>query len=144
MRLGDTNGKIVYSLVTDVIENSFYKPHITFSNPISEALKELKQFNLERIYLSPLIKKYYEDIKSLFYILFERFLRDVKQDNQDSIIFSAFLENKPDAYMASHKPEEVVRDFIAGMTDRFFLRMCPDKMRPLMQTNILETYREKR
>ena len=142
--LGDTNGTIVYSLVTDVIENSFHQPHITFSHPISEALKALKQFNLERIYLSPLIKKYYEDIRSLFHILFERFLHDVKHDNRDSIIFSAFLENKPDAYMASHQPEEVVRDFIAGMTDRFFLRLCPDKMRPLMQTNILEAYREKR
>lgn len=143
-RLGNTNGTIVYSLVTDVIENSFDHPHITFSGSISEALKELKQFNLEKIYLSPLIKKYYEDIKSLFYLLFERFLGDVKNDNRDSVIFSAFLENKSDAYMASHQPEEVVRDFIAGMTDRFFLRLCPDKMRPLMQTNILESYRENR
>ncbi len=143
-RLGDTNGTIVYSLVTDVIENSFHQPYIAFSRPISEALKALKQFNLERIYLSPLIKKYYEDIKSLFYILFERFLHDVQHDNRDSIIFSAFLENKPDVYIASHQPAEVVRDFIAGMTDRFFLRLCPDKMRPLMQTDILEVYRENR
>ena len=143
-RLGDTNGTIVYSLVTDVIENSFHQPHITFSEPISEALKTLKQFNLERIYLSPLIKKYYDDIKTLFHILYERFLHDVNHDNRGSIIFSAFLENKSDAYMASHQPEEFVRDFIAGMTDRFFLRLCPDKMRPLMRTNILEDYRENR
>ena len=119
-------------------------PYITFSKPISDALKELKQFNLEKIYLSPLIKKYYEDIRSLFHLLFERFLQDVKNDNRDAVIFSAFLENKSDVYMASHKPEEIVRDFIAGMTDRFFLRLCPDKMRPLMQTNILESYRENR
>ncbi len=141
-QLGNTNGTIVYSLVTDVIENSFDHPYITFSKPISDALKELKQFNLEKIYLSPLIKKYYEDIRSLFYLLFERFLQDVKNDNRDAVIFSAFLENKSDVYMASHQPEEIVRDFIAGMTDRFFLRLCPDKMRPLMQTNILESYRE--
>jgi dGTPase len=140
-RLGETNGTIVYSLVTDVIENSFHQPYITFSGPISEALKELKQFNLEKIYLSPLIKKYYEDIKSLFHILFEQFLEDVRQDNRNSIIFSAFLENRSDLYMASHQPEEVVRDFIAGMTDSFFLRLCPNKMRPLMRTNILESHR---
>ena len=141
-RLGDTNGTIVYSLVTDVIENSFHQPHISFSRPVSEALKELKQFNLERIYLSPLVKKHYEDIKSLFHLLFERFLYDVKNDNKNSIIFSAFLENKSDVYVASHRSEEVVRDFISGMTDRFFLRLCPDKIKPLMKTNILESYWE--
>ena len=50
-RLGDTNGTIVYQLVTDVIENSFRKPMVSFSPEISNALKRLKEFNLERIYL---------------------------------------------------------------------------------------------
>ena len=137
-RLGSTNGTIVYSLVTDVIENSFDLSHIAFSESVSHALKMLKRFNLERIYLNPLVKRYYEDIKALFHLLFERFLHDVMTDNKDSVIFSAFLENKSDTYRSSHRPEEVVRDFIAGMTDRFFLRLCPDKTKPFMRTNILE------
>ena len=138
-RLGETNGSIVYSLVTDVIENSFDQAYVAFSGSVSDALKELKRFNLERIYLNPVVKRYYDDIKTLFDFLFERFLHDVKNDNRDSVIFSAFLEDKSETYMVSHRPEEIVRDFIAGMTDRFFLRMCPDKMRPLMRTNILDT-----
>jgi dGTPase len=137
-RLGNTNGTIVYSLVTDIIENSFDRSHIAFSQSVSHALKTLKRFNLERIYLNPLIKRHYKDIKALFHFLFERFLHDVMADNRDSVIFSAFLENKSDTYRASHRPEEVVRDFISGMTDRFFLRLCPDKMKPFKQTNILE------
>ena len=143
-RLGDTNGTIVYSLVTDVIENSFHHPYIAFSGPVSDALKELKRFNLERIYLNPLIKRYAEDINTLFKLLFDRFLNDVKKDNRASIIYSAFLNNKSEVYMTSHQPEEFVRDFIAGMTDRFFLRLCPDKMRPLMQTDILASCGENR
>ena len=138
-RLGNTNGTIVYSLVTDVIENSFEHPYIAFSEPVSTALKTLKQFNLERIYLNPLVKKYCKDIKALFYLLFERFLGDVNKGNQKSIIYSAFLIDKSETYMLSHRPEEVVRDFIAGMTDRFFLRLCPHEMRPLMQSDIPDT-----
>ena len=141
-RLGDTNGTIVYNLVTDVIENSVNHDYVAFSQPISQALKELKRFNLERIYLNPLIKKYAEDIKCLFKFLFERFLHDVNSGNRTSIIYSAFLKDKSDAYLLSHKPEELVRDFIAGMTDRFFLNLCPQKMRPRMQTSILEAYQE--
>ena len=143
-RLGDTNGTIVYSLVTDVIENSFDQPYIAFSGAVSDALKELKRFNLDKIYLNPLIKKNYENIRSLFHLLFDRFLHDVKNGNKASVIFSAFLEDKSDTYMASHQPEEIVRDFIAGMTDRFFLRLCPEEMQPRIQANPLETYRKNR
>jgi dGTPase len=33
-------------------------------------------------------------------------------------------------YLERHRPAEVVRDFIAGMTDRYFLDLCPEEMRP--------------
>jgi dGTPase len=34
------------------------------------------------------------------------------------------------AYTATHSSAEIVRDFIAGMTDEYFLSQCPDSMRP--------------
>jgi len=134
--LGDTNGAIVYSLVTDVIENSVDQSHVAFSRPVSEALKALKQFNLDQIYLNPLIKKNYNDIQRLFEFLFEQYLNDIKQGNQSSVIFSAFLQSKSDKYLISHQPEEFVRDFIAGMTDRFFLRQCPQEIKSKLQSGI--------
>jgi dGTPase len=33
-------------------------------------------------------------------------------------------------YLESCSHEEIVRDFIAGMTDQYFLRQCPENMRP--------------
>ena len=134
--LGDSNGSIVYSLVTDIIEHSFDRSYIAFSHPISDALIRLKQFNLDRIYLNPRIKKRYADIQALFSLLFERYLRDIQLGNEDSVIFSSFLNNKSNVYMSAHTPEEFVRDFIAGMTDRFFLRQCPPRMRPEVQTTL--------
>jgi len=138
-RLGDTNGSIVYSLVTDIIEHSFDRSYIAFSRPVSDALIQLKQFNLDRIYLNPRIKKSYADIRTLFNLLFERYLKDIQQGNGESVIFSAFLNNKSDVYMNAHMPEEFVRDFIAGMTDRFFLRQFPPHMRPELQTSLVNS-----
>ena len=43
--LGDTNGTIVFNLVTDIICNSRGKPYIAFSSEVSGALKQLKSFN---------------------------------------------------------------------------------------------------
>jgi dGTPase len=128
--LGDTNGTIVYNLVTDVICASYDKPRIAFSPDVSEALKNLKQFNLERIYTNPRIKQHLGNISDLFEMLFERFSNDIEKQNRDSMIFTGFLKGKSRRYLEKHGTSEIVRDFIAGMTDRYFLNLCPEKMRP--------------
>ena len=90
---GDTNGSIVYRLVTDVIKSSFRRPCISFSEEVSEGLKRLKEFNLERIYLHPKVKTYYRSIRTLFPMLFDKFLEDLETDNRGSKIFTHFLKD---------------------------------------------------
>ncbi|MFZ7125599.1 MAG: deoxyguanosinetriphosphate triphosphohydrolase family protein [Desulfobacterales bacterium] len=128
--LGSTNGTIVYNLVTDVIRQSFRQPYIAFSPEVSEALSDLKRFNLERIYMNTTIKRHTDRIRQLFRLLFDRYLRDLEQENRDSVLFKGFLRDMDESYPASHRPAEVVRDFIAGMTDQYFLRQCPENLRP--------------
>lgn len=129
-RLGDTNGTIVYTLVTDIINHSFQNIYIAFSPEVSEALERLKAFNLEHIYMNPNIKKHTKTIKKLFEILFERFLDDIEKQNRSSVIFTSFLEDMSADYIESHNSAEIVRDFIAGMTDQYFLRLCPPDLVP--------------
>jgi dGTPase len=131
--LGNTNGTIVYNLVTDVIKNSFRNIYVAFSPEVSEALKSLKSFNLERIYMNQKIKKHTNRIKELFGLLFERYLDDLEKENAESAIFRSYLRDISEDYIAGHKKEEIVRDFIAGMTDRYFLMQCPAKLRPLSE-----------
>ncbi|RJP85677.1 MAG: HD domain-containing protein [Desulfobacteraceae bacterium] len=131
--LGDTNGRIVYSLVTDIILNSYQKPFISFSPEISEALSLLKKFNYERIYMNPVIKKDLGRIKILYQIMYDRFLADIASQNHASPIFKSAIDGMSEAYMDAHCPEEIVRDFIAGMTDQYFIRHSPEGMRPEFQ-----------
>ena len=132
--LGDTNGTIVYTLVTDIITNSHANELIAFSPEVSDALRRLKVFNLEAIYLNPIIKQHLSQIEQLFEILFERYLTDIEKKNESSVIFSKFLADKSEAYRQAHVPAEIVRDFIAGMTDRYFLQQCPEHLRPQPST----------
>jgi len=129
-RLGDTNGTIVYTLVTDIINNSFQNIYVAFSPEVSEALERLKAFNLKHIYMNPKIKSHTDTIKKLFAILFERFLNDIEKENRSSVIFTSFLADMSDNYIENHNSAEIVRDFIAGMTDQYFLRLCPQEMVP--------------
>jgi dGTPase len=129
-RLGNTNGTIVYTLVTDLIKNSYQRAGIGFSEEISEALKALREFNLTQIYLNPKIKPDFNKIKAIFDVLFERYLKDLEAGNEDSIIFKEYLQDMSDEYSLNSMPAEIVRDFIAGMTDQYFLKQSPKKLTP--------------
>ena len=131
--LGSTNGTIVYNLVTDIILNSYEEPFIAFSPEVSDALKQLKAFNLEAIYLNPIIKRHTVRIKELFGLLFKKYLADIHHRRKSSVIFRQFLKDMLPGYMEQHRPAEIVRDFIAGMTDQYFLEQCPADLRPKIE-----------
>ncbi len=131
--LGDTNGTIVYNLVTDIILNSYQKPYIAFSREVSDALIDLKAFNLEYIYLNPKIKQHTFRIKELFDLLFEKYLSDIQNQRKSSVIFRQFLKDMTQDYIQQHQQAEVVRDFISGMTDQNFLDQCPENLRPRVE-----------
>jgi dGTPase len=128
--LGNTNGTIVYNLVTDIILNSYQNPFIAFSPEVSEALIQFKTFNLEYIYLNPKIKQHTSRIKELFELLFDKYLADIRNQQRSSVIFRQFLKDMMPQYLQHHQPAEIVRDFISGMTDQYFLDQCPENLRP--------------
>ena len=129
-RLGDTNGTIIYNLVTDLIDRSLDKNYASYSAEIGEALRSLKEFNYRRIYQDPRIKAETDKIESLFASLFTRFLQDVVKDNRRSPIWVDFLLQMNPVYHETHQPAEMVRDFLASMTDAYFLRQCQDLFFP--------------
>jgi len=131
--LGDTNGTIVFNLVTDIICSSRGKPYIAFSPEVSDALKQLKSFNFEHIYMNSRIKKHTHRIKELFEMLFETYLNDLCNQRESSVIFSQFLRDMKQSYIQCHQPAEIARDFISGMTDQYFLDQCPESMRPVVE-----------
>ncbi len=128
--LGTTNGAIVYNLVEDVIKNSMERDGVGFSREVSETLRELKSFNYERIYQNPKIKGEVGKIGRLVETLFELYLEDFDKENRESDLFSGFLDGMSRDYLDNHSPAEVVRDFIAGMTDEFFMRQCQLRLLP--------------
>jgi dGTPase len=56
--------------------------------------------------------------------LFEQYLNDLEKQREDSKIFRCFLDNKDESYRANTPAPEIVRDYIAGMTDEYFLKEC--------------------
>lgn len=124
--LGDTNGTIVYRLVTDLISNSRLaespdQSFVGFSEEVSGILKELKDFNYERIYLAPSTKVKNPEIKDCYRRLFEYYLNCLEKSPDTLPREVDLMTDIAPLYMDSYSPPEKVRDFIAGMTDDYFL-----------------------
>lgn len=119
--LGSTNGTMVYRLVEDLIANSKDSPRVRFSEPTGEALKELKNFNLEKIYLNPKIKTEHDKIRQAYYRLFESCLEEFRRGFKPGSPLGSFLKDMDSEYLHEH-PALICRDFISGMTDEYFLR----------------------
>lgn len=118
--LGNTNNEIIHKLVRDLIENSYGKPFLAFSQDVFTALDKLKKFNNKSIYNNAKIKTQNQKIKNMFEQLFNTYCEDIKNSNQNSAIYSDFLEHMPPAYTNNTPLKRKVIDFISGMTDDFF------------------------
>jgi len=131
--LGETNGQIVYRLVSDLIYHSYEAGAVGFSPAVAQALAALKNFNREQIYYNPRVKAQGPKIERLFELLFEDLLKDLERGREDSPICSEFLKNMSPEYLADHSPPQIARDFMAGMTDEYFLRLGREMLLPTWQ-----------
>ncbi|MBI4800275.1 MAG: HD domain-containing protein [Desulfarculus sp.] len=120
--LGASNGTMVYRLVEDLVASSHGQEHVGFSPRVGQALAKLKAFNYQRIYLHPRIKTEQHKIRDIYHRLFERYLDDLRQERRSSPILGQYLAHQDPAYRQSLPAAAVVRDFLAGMTDEYFLR----------------------
>ncbi|MFX0003483.1 MAG: deoxyguanosinetriphosphate triphosphohydrolase family protein [Candidatus Hodarchaeota archaeon] len=133
--LGDTNPKIIDTLITDLLNFSLDNDVIGYSDEIFKTLKELKSFNYDNIYIRrDLFKKnasektFIENLKERFSLIFDRCLKDLEEDNYKAPIFRDHIEyiddNSFNTYFKplkkNHQSTIIVRDYIAGMSDKYF------------------------
>ncbi|MDF2550142.1 MAG: putative deoxyguanosinetriphosphate triphosphohydrolase [Chlamydiales bacterium] len=125
--LGRTQSEILKKVREDLVQESDRKSNtgnrlgcIALSFEVLEALKELRRFNFERIYFHPSLKKESKKIERGYRLLYDFLSQDLEQKKEESVIFQEFLVNKSDRYRRFGK--QCVIDYIAGMTDHFFLK----------------------
>ncbi len=119
--LGTSNKEIVNTIILDIIKNSINKNYIKLSKNVYNAMVNLKKFNYEHIYNLALTKKEKEDIKKMYYKLFEHYLNDLNEKNKDSVIYKNYLSKMNKEYRKNTN-ERIVIDYIAGMTDEYFIK----------------------
>lgn len=120
--LGKSNKEIVNSIVTDVINNSLGKNYIKLSNEVFEAIKNLKDFNYKNIYYKAYTEEEKENLKVMLNTLYNAYINDLNNNNEESNIIKSYLDNMSDEYKNNNSKERIVIDYIAGMTDDYTLK----------------------
>lgn len=128
--LGTSNREILSTLARDVIKMSYEQDFIAISSEAFEALKVLRNFNFEHIYVHPKLKVESDKIKRSYRILFELLLEDLEKNQEDSYIWTHYVASKNDLYKNSSNSYQMVIDYISGMTDHFFVRTLEKLMVP--------------
>jgi dGTPase len=132
--LGESNGAIVYTLVTDLIVNSRVPApgstgtsepdYIGFSETIAKVLQELKEFNYRHIYLNPQTKSHLPLIQNCYQVLFEIYLHGLEKNGAGLFPPLDLVASMAESSLSDQTPATMTRDYIAGMTDDFFLKQA--------------------
>jgi dGTPase len=125
--LGESNKIIIDVLVKDLIRNTLDSGSsiVAYSEDVHDALKKLYAFNTNRIYKHPILREKIETIPAQMAALFEQACHDLEQGNEESPVFVNHVNLIGRDYLLEHEatPAIIARDFVAGMTDRFFKKL---------------------
>lgn len=133
--IGVKNRDIISNLVINIIKNSMDSPSLNMDEEVFADLKDLLAENHRIIYGNEKLDEPYDEIiKPLMQKLYARLLDDVEGRRFDSPVFRHYLNDwiQGRSYRQDKDPKgpivadanEIVTDFIASMTDDYFIDIC--------------------
>ena len=129
--LGEDHRTRINTLVLDMIHSSEERGEICQSEECSYYMNKLREFMFEHVYKSRVVKQDAElvKVKHLIFTLYDYFMEHP--------------EKMPDEHIEMlylYGPEEVVKDYIAGMTDRYAISVYKSLFGPTgWQTDVQRT-----
>jgi dGTPase len=128
--LGKSNRHLLSVVAKDVIACSYGKEMIAMSQEVFDALQVLRSFNFEKIYTHPRLKVESEKIERSYRVLFTHLLNDWNACGEKSYLWKCYLRTKPEKYVEGNSPVRLVIDYIAGMTDSYFVKTLQNLVIP--------------
>ena len=108
--LGNSTKERLNTMISDIVVNSLGKNDIVMSEPVHKAMTDLRKFMFESLYLNPTAKS--EEAKA------DKLITELYR------YYVASTDKLPDTYKRfitefDERPEQVVCDYIAGMSDQY-------------------------
>ena len=119
--LGPDHRSRINTLVTDLVKNSDGKNDIVMSEEAAYYMNKLRAFMFDNVYRSPIVKEdsELEKIRGLIHSLYGYFLEHTEE-----------LPAEYQSILQQDGAHEAVKDYIAGMTDRYAINLYTEKFVP--------------
>jgi dGTPase len=126
--IGSINAEIINNLEVNIIENSYGQPFIALDDQHFKALQAAKRDNYKMIYsgASP-YARLDETVRPMMAQLYDRLLADLLAGDRSSYIFTHHIDYVNQTHYKRERPYEetepnqLVVDYIASMTDDYFI-----------------------
>lgn len=123
--VGTLNYQIIQNITRNIIKNSMGHDYLAMDEEVFEAVNAMRKENYEKIYKSDEVAGRIEFVQPMMERMFQRFVDDLASGNEDSPVFRHYLGQTflryPHTFELEHRPEDVVVDYIASMTDDYFI-----------------------
>ncbi len=126
--IGTYNAEIINNLIVNIVENSYGKPYIQMDEAHFAALKKAKADNYAHIYKNDAVEDVLQNtVQPMMAEIYEKLLADLLQNNVSSPIFSHHIDYVNQAHYTREipytetEPNQIVVDYIASMTDDYFI-----------------------
>jgi len=124
-QLGAENYEFISRITENIVLNSYDKPYIKMDKEYFDDMYRLKRENASKIYGNSIINESYEvTIRPMMKRLYDRFKEDVLEENQNSMIYKHHINYglfKKTYSKNKMRPDDIVVDYIASMTDDYFI-----------------------
>ncbi|MDR0514920.1 MAG: HD domain-containing protein, partial [Coriobacteriaceae bacterium] len=129
--IGNENTKIISNLTVDIVNNSYGRDRIAMSKEVFCDLKQAKKQNYELIYNQEgVVNGTGNIVESMFADMYEKLLDDCLKHREDSPLYKHHLSNlltksrslNATEYL-SEEPNQIVVDYMASMTDSYFMAL---------------------
>lgn len=108
--LGNTSSERVNTMINALVTKSYGKPIVEMEEEVYEATMELRKYMFKKVYMDPVVKSEEIKIKRLLGELYKYYEEDLNR----------IPKNHLDLYDSRvHSDEDIVADYIAGMTDTY-------------------------
>ena len=130
--IGRDNATIINNLTVDIVNHSYDKNRISMSGEAFEDLRLAKRQNYEIIYeREGMAGDAGNVVEEMFHELYERLLRDLLAGDESSPVFAHHVARlcaasrsiTPEGYVDGTEPNQVIVDYLASMTDNYFIAL---------------------
>ncbi len=127
--IGSTNAEIINNMTVNILENSYGRDYLRMDDEYFQAFKGGKKENYERIYGNRKLEEvYHKQIHPMFELVYRRLLGEMKAHDRNSVIYTHHINYikgltryYSDFPYEECKAEDIVVDYMASMTDDYFV-----------------------